>query len=129
MPIKRLMRFCCGFAVGLLLLAPSPPTGAPAAPLQASATLEVVRTDDLPAEARQTLALIRKGGPYPYSRDGAVFANREGRLPRAPRGTYLEYTVYTPGSRDRGARRIIAARGKAFWYTADHYRSFRRIIE
>jgi ribonuclease T1 len=99
------------------------------APPHVSETLGVVRVADLPYEARQTLALIRKGGPYPYSRDGAVFANREGRLPRAPRGTYREYTVNTPDTRDRGARRIIAASGDAFWYTADHYRSFRRIIE
>ena len=99
------------------------------APTHASETLGVVRVADLPYEARQTLTLIRNGGPYPYSRDGAVFANRERRLPRAPRGTYREYTVKTPASRDRGARRIIAASGDAFWYTADHYRSFRRIIE
>ncbi len=92
-------------------------------------TAGVVRTADLPKEARETLALISQGGPYPYSRDGAVFANREGRLPPASRGTYREYTVNTPGSRDRGARRIIAAGGNQFWYTADHYRSFRRIVE
>ena len=89
----------------------------------------VVRVVDLPEEARQTLLLIRQGGPFPYSRDGAIFANREGRLPTAARGIYREYTVKTPGSRDRGARRIIAAGGVRFWYTSDHYRSFRRIIE
>jgi ribonuclease T1 len=83
----------------------------------------------LPPEARHTLALIRQGGPFPYARDGAVFANREGRLPRASLGTYREYTVKTPGRRDRGARRIIAAGTNAFWYSADHYRSFSRIIE
>src|SRR5579859_4020981 len=89
----------------------------------------VVRTADLPKEAQETLVLIRRGGPFPYARDGAVFANREGRLPPAARGTYREYTVKTPGSRDRGARRIIAAGSDQIWYTADHYRSFRRIIE
>jgi ribonuclease T1 len=89
----------------------------------------VVRAADLPREARETLALIRQGGPFPFARDGAVFANREGRLPPAARGTYREYTVKTPGSRDRGARRIISAGNDQFWYTADHYRSFRRIIE
>lgn len=95
----------------------------------ASQTAGVVRTADLPREAQETLALIRQGGPFPYARDGAVFANREGRLPPAARGTYREYTVKTRGSRDRGARRIIAAGSDQFWYTADHYRSFRRIIE
>ena len=89
----------------------------------------MVRTADLPREARETLTLIRQGGPFPFARDGAIFSNREGRLPRAIRGTYREYTVKTPGSRDRGARRIIAAGSNQFWYTADHYRSFRRIAE
>ena len=89
----------------------------------------VVRAADLSQEVRETLALIRQGGPFPFSRDGAVFANREGRLPPAARGTYREYTVKTPGSRDRGARRIIADANNQFWYSSDHYRSFRRIVE
>jgi guanyl-specific ribonuclease Sa len=83
----------------------------------------------LPDEALATLALIDAGGPFPYRRDGVTFENREGRLPAAPRGHYREYTVPTPGSRDRGARRIVAGGNPpdAYWYTADHYRSFRRI--
>jgi ribonuclease T1 len=88
-----------------------------------------VRVTDLPRQAQETLSLIKQGGPFPFPRDGAIFANREGRLPLASRGTYREYTVRTPGSRDRGARRIIAAGSKRFWYTADHYGSFRRIVE
>ncbi len=91
-----------------------------------AATVHVVA---LPAEARQTLALIRQGGPFPFSKDGSVFGNREGRLPPRQRGYYREYTVPTPGSRDRGARRIVAGQGGEYWYTADHYRSFRRIRE
>lgn len=83
----------------------------------------------LPPEARQTLALIRHGGPFPYDKDGSVFGNREGLLPRQGHGYYREYTVVTPGARDRGARRIIAGRGGEYWYSADHYRSFRRIRE
>ncbi|MBC8006447.1 MAG: hypothetical protein H7X76_00185 [Prolixibacteraceae bacterium] len=90
---------------------------------------DAVRVSDLPTEARETLALIKQGGPFPYSRDGMVFANREGRLPSASHGTYREYTVQTPGRRDRGARRIVAAGSIQFWYSADHYRSFRRIVE
>ncbi|MEO8007803.1 MAG: ribonuclease domain-containing protein [Betaproteobacteria bacterium] len=92
-------------------------------------TADLVRATDLPREARETLCLIKQGGPFLYFRDGAVFANREGRLPPAARGAYREYTVKTPGSRDRGARRIISAGGNQFWYTTDHYRSFRRILE
>ena len=79
-------------------------------------------------QARETLALIRQGGPFPYARDGAIFANREGRLPFAARNAYREYTVKTPHSRDRGVRRIIAGKNK-FWYTTDHYRNFRLIVE
>lgn len=84
---------------------------------------------DLPPEARQTLDLIRAGGPFPYQRDGSIFRNREGLLPRRGRGYYREYTVRTPGARDRGARRIVAGKDGEFYYTADHYRSFQRIRE
>lgn len=88
---------------------------------------------ELPPEARTTLALIRAGGPFPYDKDGTVFGNREGLLPRQSRGYYTEYTVRTPGSRDRGARRIVAGgdprRSGEYWYTGDHYRSFQRIRE
>jgi ribonuclease T1 len=84
---------------------------------------------ELPYEARQTLALIKHDGPFPYPRDGIVFGNYEKRLPPRQRGYYREYTVKTPGSRDRGARRIIAGHYDDFYYTDDHYRSFRRIRE
>jgi ribonuclease T1 len=83
----------------------------------------------LPPEARRTLALIKAGGPFPYSKDGSVFGNREGLLPRRNRGYYREYTVRTPGARDRGARRIVSGAPGEYYYTEDHYRSFRRIIE
>ena len=86
---------------------------------------------DLPAEARQTLALIREGGPYPYEKDGTVFGNYERKLPRQRCGFYTEYTVRTPQVRSRGARRIIAGgpdgRPTEFYYTDDHYQTFRRI--
>lgn len=84
---------------------------------------------DLPVEARETLRLIHAGGPFPYARDGIGFGNRERLLPRRPRDYYVEYTVRTPGARDRGARRIIAGRGGEMYYTDDHYRTFRRILE
>lgn len=93
--------------------------------------LGTVAVGDLPAEARQTLALIREGGPYPYEKDGTVFGNYERKLPRQRRGYYTEYTVRTPHVRSRGARRIIAGgrdgRPTEFYYTDDHYQTFRRI--
>jgi guanyl-specific ribonuclease Sa len=84
--------------------------------------------DFLPPEAIDTLRLIARGGPYPHRQDDGTFGNRERRLPPQPRGYYREYTVDTPGSRDRGARRIIAGGQPPteFFYTDDHYRSFRR---
>lgn len=83
----------------------------------------------LPPEAIETLALIQRGGPFPYRKDGTTFQNRERLLPARPRGYYREYTVPTPGSRDRGARRIVTGGDppEVFYYTADHYRSFRQI--
>lgn len=94
-------------------------------------TSAVVAISALPAEARTTLELIRAGGPFPYSRDGVVFSNREHLLPAQPRGYYHEYTVPTPGARTRGARRIICggdvtARSECY-YSDDHYQSFRKI--
>lgn len=83
----------------------------------------------LPKEARDTLALIKRGGPFPYRKDGSAFGNREKHLPAHARGYYREYTVPTPGARDRGARRIVAGRGGEYYYTDDHYNSFKRIRE
>jgi len=96
--------------------APSPPAGE-------------IHASELPPEAAATLALIRKGGPYPYAKDHSVFGNREGRLPKQRRGYYREYTVRTPGIRTRGARRIVSGASGEFFYTDDHYNSFKRIRE
>ena len=89
---------------------------------------------ELPKEAQTTQRLIRAGGPFPYPKDGIVFGNRERVLPAEPRGFYREYTVKTPGARDRGARRIVCggrepARPVACYYTGDHYSTFRLIVE
>lgn len=99
----------------------------PAHALQADA--EYVLLAELPTEARNTLLLIKQGGPYPYPRDGVVFGNFEKRLPKQPRGYYHEYTVKTPGVRNRGARRIVCGRAADCYYTADHYQTFKRIRE
>ena len=93
-----------------------------------------VSLSSLPAEARKTDQLIHSGGPFPFSRDGVVFGNYEKRLPREPRGYYHEYTVPTPGARNRGARRIICGGNQptepdACFYTEDHYNSFHRIVK
>jgi ribonuclease T1 len=99
----------------------------------AVSSIENVALQKLPDEALRTLTLIKQGGPFPYAKDGVVFSNREKILPSRARGYYTEYTVKTPGSRDRGARRIVAGgdpRGQAeFFYTGDHYQSFKRIRE
>ncbi|POX43333.1 ribonuclease domain-containing protein [Streptomyces sp. Ru72] len=90
--------------------------------------MATVKANRLPAEARHTLALIDKGGPYPYAQDGAVFGNFEHRLPARPRGYYHEYTVPTPGAHDRGARRIVTGQGGETYYTDDHYDTFRAVL-
>lgn len=91
----------------------------------------VITVAELPQQAVQTYRLIREGGPFTYAKDGVVFGNRERLLPAKKRGYYLEYTVTTPGSRDRGARRIVCGGAPrtpdACFYTDDHYASFRRI--
>ena len=88
-----------------------------------------IERKQLPKEAIETIALIRKGGPFPYQRDGVTFGNREKILPARERGWYREYTVKTPGERARGARRIVAGRDGTLYYSDDHYRSFKRILE
>ncbi|TNC22449.1 ribonuclease [Amycolatopsis alkalitolerans] len=87
----------------------------------------VAALSSLPPEATDTYDLIQKGGPYPYPEDGTVFQNREGLLPDCSSGYYHEYTVETPGSSTRGARRIISGEGGEYFYTGDHYSSFELI--
>jgi guanyl-specific ribonuclease Sa len=119
------------FWFAIALLAACAPAGD--RPARSAVGAGEVALADLPPEAHATLALVRAGGPFPYRKDGTTFFNREGRLPERPRGYYREYTVKTPGSPDRGARRIVAGgdppTSGEYWYTADHYRTFRRIRE
>ena len=109
----------------------SPTTASTAAskPAANPSSLPAINASQLPKEARQTLALIAKGGPYPYDRDGVNFGNFEGLLPKKSGGFYKEYTVPTPGESDRGARRIIVGKDSAKYYTPDHYESFKFIAE
>ena len=119
---RALTRFFAIVLAGFVYLS------APACARDVSAMPEVAGAD-LPAQARATIELIRKGGPYPYDRDGVVFGNFEKRLPPRARGYYREYTVRTPGTKSRGARRIVAGKGGELYYTEDHYQTFRRIQE
>ena len=93
-----------------------------------------VALSTLPPQAQEMQRLVLSGGPFRYPKDGIVFSNRERRLPRQSRGYYREYTVKTPGARDRGARRIVCGgepvtRPEVCYYTDDHYASFRRIVQ
>ncbi|MFJ7588585.1 ribonuclease domain-containing protein [Streptomyces sp. NPDC097617] len=113
---------------------PAPAPTAASASASASAVpgwakgMAAVRADGLPQQARDVLALIDKGGPYPYRQDGTVFGNFEKALPKQKRGYYHEYTVRTPGERDRGARRIVTGEGGEFFYTDDHYETFKAVL-
>ena len=109
----------------------APTTGASQrdlAPAEATSGLPTIAVTELPAQGVQTLELIADGGPFPYDRDGVTFLNREGILPSRPSGFYREYTVVTPGSKDRGARRIVAGENGSRFYTDDHYDSFREVV-
>ena len=118
---------CLGGALGL-----SPGLVHAKVPL-ASSTLDTIAATQLPPQGRDMMALVYQGGPFRYDQDGVVFGNRERILPAHPRGYYREYTVRTPGERNRGARRIVCgglkpAAPDACYYTDDHYASFRKII-
>lgn len=99
----------------------------------AAGKLGEIPISDLPSQARRTLVLIKQGGPFPYEKDGMVFRNFEGVLPKQKRGYYHEFTVKTPGVRHRGARRIVSGGDPAtsgeYYYTDDHYATFKRIKE
>lgn len=107
---------------------PSPSPAGSTAPqpgaIEPGSGLPIVALADLPAEAADTVRLIDRGGPFPYGQDDVTFQNREGLLPDRPGGYYREYTVPTPGSSDRGARRIVAGQDGEMYWTADHYDSF-----
>ena len=122
--------FLLGWAALIAFLFALMPTTVNATGLDATPTLlQSIALAELPAEARDTLQAIKQGGPFAYPRDGVVFKNYERVLPKQPRGYYREYTVNTPGARNRGARRIVCGPLPECYYTADHYRTFKRIRE
>lgn len=103
-------------------------TSSPPSPTATDDSMPTISVEQLPPEARDTLVLIEAGGPFPYDTDGVTFENREGSLPAHESGYYHEYTVTTPGSPDRGARRIVTGGAGEQYYTDDHYASFARIV-
>ena len=116
------------------LAAPQAVAAKEAANKAGQAPVATVSVEELPVEAAQTIVLIHRGGPFPYSKDGSIFGNRERLLPIKSRGYYREYTVKTVGARDRGARRLVcggenAKSPEACFYTDDHYASFRRVAK
>lgn len=127
---RRLALGCLLLAIGTL--SPSLVQARSQADRQTENSLASVRVAQLPRQGQETYEAIRKGGPFLYDKDGMVFGNRERLLPAQKRGYYREYTVTTPGSRDRGARRIVCGgpfrTPNACYYTADHYASFRQIV-
>jgi ribonuclease T1 len=131
--MRSFLRWCVSLAIAAFLAAPFtfPPAQArsDAVPAVVTQGIPEIAVAELPREAREMLPRIRRGGPFSYKRDGAVFGNYEKLLPRRERGYYREYTVKTPAAKNRGARRIVAGTGGELYYTDDHYQSFRRIRE
>jgi ribonuclease T1 len=126
--LKRLRFVVAGFLLGAVVASAGVQTRGSAP----DGSLTVISVNDLPRHGAQAYELILRGGPFPHEKDGVVFANRERLLPAQNRGYYREYTVMTPGSRDRGARRIVCGgQAKApdiCFYSDDHYASFRKIV-
>lgn len=123
------LKFWMALVAAMLLAGPVQARG----PQERQGQLTEVTLDQLPREAQQTMGLIRQGGPFPYDKDGSVFGNYEGVLPKQKRGYYHEFTVKTPRARNRGARRIISGgepkTSGEYYYTSDHYKTFRRISD
>ena len=124
--LRRLTR--CG-AVAMIVALTQVVGFAGAAAFAAEAALPSVAVAELPPEAQRTVRAIRDSGPFRYERDGAVFGNFERLLPRRARGYYREYTVETPGLKHRGARRIVSGAKGELYYTDDHYRTFKRVVD
>ncbi|MGE3810640.1 MAG: ribonuclease domain-containing protein [Candidatus Nanopelagicales bacterium] len=142
LPARRLLTLLVALVAGLLLAAcgsagdgtttqpggPAVDGAASLAPAQPTTDLPTMTVSQLPPEGVETLRLIDSDGPFPYSKDGVTFQNREGILPKQTSGFYQEYTVETPGSDDRGARRIVTGKDGSRFYTDDHYDSFREVV-
>ncbi len=126
--IIRIKLVLTSFLIGLLIAS----FGVQAKEMVAASGVGTVSVAELPRQGAETYRLIHQGGPFPYEKDGVVFGNRERILAPQKRGYYHEYTVATPGERNRGTRRIVCGGAPkapdACFYTADHYASFRKIV-
>jgi ribonuclease T1 len=136
MNLSRIKNFCVARTLSLLMsvlaggmVLFAMPSAADNPSFFNQTAVQEVALSSLPVEAKETLHLIKQGGPFPYAHDGIVFGNYEKRLPKKQRGYYHEYTVKTPGVRSRGARRIVCGQPAECYYTADHYETFKRIRE
>jgi ribonuclease T1 len=127
-PAKFKLTIAVIFATIFAWLAVATPTQVQARTML-QASIGEVKLSALPKEAQTTLKQIKSNGPYDYKKDGVVFSNREKILPKQKRGYYREFTVKTPGARTRGARRIVAGNVGEYYYSDDHYASFKRIKE
>ena len=125
----RFILHCLFFLFAMLLALVSVQTYADVFVSNNDREMQVIVVSALPLEGRETLHLIKRGGPFSYARDGVIFSNFEKRLPKRQRGYYREFTVKTPGIRNRGARRIVCGQPVECYYSADHYQTFRRIVE
>ncbi|MGB3444338.1 MAG: ribonuclease [Actinophytocola sp.] len=123
-PVKTLLPLLIALFAVFGLTSPAFADERAQAPCGDTSGFEVVALSSLPPEAAETADLIEQDGPFPYPEDGTVFQNREGLLPDCDTGYYHEYTVETPGSSDRGARRIVTGDAGEHFYTGDHYESF-----
>ncbi len=115
-------------AVAIGAYAAAPADQVPASSSTPESGLPTIAVGELPGQARETLALIDRGGPYPYDQDNTIFGNNERLLPQRQRGYYREYTVVTPGASSRGTRRLVVGADGDVYYTADHYESFRQVL-
>ena len=115
-------------------VATAPASFAPATPQASTGSrIPTMPLQQLPRQGQATYALILQGGPFPFSKDGSTFFNREQLLPQQLRGYYREYTVAHPKARNRGAKRIVCGgqqprQPDACYYTSDHYASYARIV-
>ena len=78
-------------------------------------------------DLKPTLDRIARGDANRHRNDGTSFQNRENRLPRKPAGYYKEYVHPTPGENGPGPQRVIIGKEGEVWYSADHYKTFKKI--
>ena len=84
----------------------------------------ITTPDGVTHDLRPTLKRIESGGTHPHPRDGSVFRNDDGLLPKQPDGYYREYVHPTPGRDGPGLMRVIRGSDGSMWFSPDHYDTF-----